>query len=306
MEDKSLHLRYNSSGEDENSSKRKKGETTTSDNMAGACDGPEDIPDEPMSALECSRVTVSRSSTPSNRSCSNTPTNLASTPCSSRTIIPTFLSTPLSGEVRSIRSPTPVTEDISRKEQTTASANKQSRRDGYQQGITEKGFIWRIKNETGSILKYKSAENKEKSGFIIEFVKGQYPDEVEGVVREGIKTNFESFKTKKRREETGKQEEHNKKMAVYNRMRRKEKGSKSLVMQYMSYEQTDSEDEGSFIVRPLPWRSDDVDKLVKKLGQKHDGQLTKRSRRQHHKRKVGAVSSRIKPEVVPGHEWVFK
>ncbi|CAC5377155.1 unnamed protein product [Mytilus coruscus] len=96
----------------------------------------------------------------------------------------------------------------------------QSRRDGYQQGITEKDFIWKIKNETGSILKYNSAENKEKSGFIIEFVKGQYPEEVEGVIREGIKTNFESIKAKKRREETGKQEEHNKKMAVYSRMRR--------------------------------------------------------------------------------------
>ncbi|CAC5385480.1 unnamed protein product [Mytilus coruscus] len=92
--------------------------------MAGACGGPEDIPDESMSALECSRVTVSRSSTPSIRSYSNTPTNLESTPCSKRTIIPTFHRTPLSGEVRSSRSPTPVTEGISRKEQTTASANK--------------------------------------------------------------------------------------------------------------------------------------------------------------------------------------
>ncbi|XP_052085209.1 uncharacterized protein LOC127722366 [Mytilus californianus] len=281
IEDESLHLRYYSSGEDENSSKRQRVETTTSDNMTGACGGPEDMPDESMSSvndsvLECSRVSVSRSSTPSVRMNSRTSTNLASTPCSSRTIIPTFLRTPLSGEVRSSRSPTPVT-DISRKDQTTGSENKidtltneviqmkrqlvkvqenqsnvekkvdiliqllhsktnepkkgsqkinvpaqiaQSIRDGYQQGITEKDFIWKTKNEAGSILKYNSAENKEMSGFIIEFVKGQYPDEVEGVVREGIKTNFESFKAKKRREETGKQEEHNKKMAVYSRMRR--------------------------------------------------------------------------------------
>ncbi|XP_063411351.1 uncharacterized protein LOC134694277 [Mytilus trossulus] len=95
---------------------------------------------------------------------------------------------------------------------------------------------------------------------LIEFVKGQYPDEVEGVVREGIKTNFESFKAKKRREETGKQEEHNKKMAVYSRLKRKlnnrkkalkeissmPKEQKETVMQsmetqYMSSEQTDSE-----------------------------------------------------------------
>lgn len=37
---------------------------------------------------------------------------------------------------------------------------------------------------------------------------------------EGIKTNFESFKARKRREETGKQEEHNKKMAIRSRMAR--------------------------------------------------------------------------------------
>ncbi|XP_071145711.1 uncharacterized protein [Mytilus edulis] len=163
------------------------------------------------------------------------------------------------------------------------------------------------------------------SDFIIEFVKGQYPDEVEGVVREGIKTNFESFKAKKRREETGKQEEHNKKMAVYSRLKRKlnnrkkalkEKSSmpkeqketvmSSMEIQYMSSEQTDSEDKGSFIVRPLPWRSDDFDKLIKKLDQKHENKLSKRSRRQNNIRKVGAVSSRKKPEVVPGHEWVFR
>ncbi|OPL20589.1 hypothetical protein AM593_07367, partial [Mytilus galloprovincialis] len=152
---------------------------------------------------------------------------------------------------------------------------QQSIRCGFQQGMTEKEFIWKTKNEAGNILKYNSAENKEEmSDFIIEFVKGQYPDEVEGVVREGIKTNFESFKAKKRREETGKQEEHNKKMAVYSRLKRKlnnrkkalkEKSSmpekqketviQSMEIQYMSSEQTDSEDEGSFIVRPLPWRN---------------------------------------------------
>ncbi|CAC5395404.1 unnamed protein product [Mytilus coruscus] len=129
MEDESLHLRYYSSGEDENSSKRQRVETTTSDDMTGACGGPEDIPDESISSvndsvLECSRVTVSRSSTPSIGINSRTPTSLASTPCSSRTIIPTFQRTPLSGEVRSSRSPTHVTEVISRKEQTTGSANK--------------------------------------------------------------------------------------------------------------------------------------------------------------------------------------
>ncbi|XP_063431321.1 uncharacterized protein LOC134713993 [Mytilus trossulus] len=201
----------------------------------------------------------------------------------------------------------------------------QSIRCGFQQGMAEKEFIWKTKNEAGNILKYNSAENKEMSDFIIEFVKGQYPDEVEGVVREGIKTNFESFKAKKRREETGKQEEHNKKMAVYSRLKRKlnnrkkalkEKSSmpkeqketviQSMEIQYMSSEQTDSEDEGSFIVRPLPWRSDDFDKLVKKLDQKHENKLSKRSRRQNNVRKVGAVSSRKKPEVVPGHEWVFR
>lgn len=86
----------------------------------------------------------------------------------------------------------------------------------------------------------------------------------------------------------------------------KETVMSSMEIQYMSSEQTDSEDEGSFIVRPLPWRSDDFDKLVKKLDQKHENKLSKRSRRQNNIRKVGAVSSRKKPEVVPGHEWVFR
>ncbi|CAG2192449.1 unnamed protein product [Mytilus edulis] len=130
IEDESLHLRYYSSGEDENSNKRQRVETSTSDTMTGACRGPEDnIPDESMSSvndsvLECSSVSVSRSSTPSVQMNSRTPTNLASTPCSSRSIIPTFLITPLSGDVHSSRSPTPVTDDISRKDQTTGSANK--------------------------------------------------------------------------------------------------------------------------------------------------------------------------------------
>lgn len=66
-------------------------------------------------------------------------------------------------------------------------------------------------------------------------------------------------------------------------------------MDFMSSEEEEDED-GSFEVRPLPWRSEFFDSVMKELDAKTRSLQPKKSKRQTVLRKVGDHSKRPPPE----------
>ena len=57
----------------------------------------------------------------------------------------------------------------------------------------------------------------------------------------------------------------------------------------------DEEEDGTFSVRPLPWRTQIFDTIIKELDAKTKNTATKKSLLQTRKRKVGELSRRPKP-----------
>ena len=78
--------------------------------------------------------------------------------------------------------------------------------------------------------------------------------------------------------------------------------SECLLPEVMSSE--DSEDDGSFTVRPLPWRSEKASNFLLGLDHKRDKRRSRKSRIMTFQRKTGEFSERPQPGSVPA--WVVK
>ncbi len=79
----------------------------------------------------------------------------------------------------------------------------------------------------------------------------------------------------------------------------------ALLIDYMSSEDSDSEDESIFITRPLTWLSDEYREIMQRLDRKYTRSLNAQGKRLKSKRKEGAASQRPCPKKPKGHEWVF-
>ncbi len=73
-----------------------------------------------------------------------------------------------------------------------------------------------------------------------------------------------------------------------------------LVPEVMSSE--DSEDDGSFTVRPLPWRTEKATSFLLSLDHKRDKRRSRRSKIMTFERAIGSISERPQPRSVPA--WV--
>ncbi|XP_071153244.1 uncharacterized protein [Mytilus edulis] len=188
------------------------------------------------------------------------------------------------------------------------------------------GLAWKAKTDTGATLKPFSEENKPMSDSIKVFVQGIYPTTENGIINAGIETYFRSFKNKARMVAAGQMDDHKKKMLKYSRKQRKmnyrlkaiklktswtkeeaKAIEEALLIQYMSSEEDDTDDEASFIVRPLTWRSDEYTNCLRALDAKHKTTLSQQGKRVFNRRKTGAPSIRPRPENVSNsNDWVIK
>lgn len=79
---------------------------------------------------------------------------------------------------------------------------------------------------------------------------------------------------------------------------------KALVPELISSE--DSDNDGSFTVRPLPWRSDTANELHYSLDKKHVKRLSVKSRRMTSDRQRGLASDRAMPDPKTLPTWCLK
>ncbi|XP_063397998.1 uncharacterized protein LOC134682966 [Mytilus trossulus] len=200
---------------------------------------------------------------------------------------------------------------------------KQAVRDAYRHSTTENNLIWTCKTAAGSILKYSAEVNKEMSEAICLYVKGQFSTTEEGVIKTGIETYFNTIKQRRQMEEDGKKASHNRKMVLYGRKNRKlqnrvkalqakklpvpeeEKLMKAIKIDFMSSEDSDSEDETRLITRPLPWLSKDFKSYMDKLDSKYQRQLNAQGKKLRSKRVVDRPSERPCPNKSQDLSWVF-
>ncbi len=84
----------------------------------------------------------------------------------------------------------------------------------------------------------------------------------------------------------------------------KSKWKECLVPEVMSSE--DSEDDGSFTVRPLPWRSEKANSFLSSLDCKHGKKQSKKSKIMTLCRENRSPSDRSKPIDGSIPAWVFK
>lgn len=68
----------------------------------------------------------------------------------------------------------------------------------------------------------------------------------------------------------------------------------------------DSDEEGSFTVRPLPWRSEKASEFFFTLDEKHERKRSIRSKMMTFQRNYGLPSDRQKPPVGTVPEWCLK
>ena len=73
----------------------------------------------------------------------------------------------------------------------------------------------------------------------------------------------------------------------------------------MSSEESDSEDDSIFTTRPLPWLSSQFNDTMAKLDNKYNRMLNAQGKRLKSKRVIGRKSTRPRPAVPQGLEWVF-
>ena len=68
----------------------------------------------------------------------------------------------------------------------------------------------------------------------------------------------------------------------------------------------DSEDDGSFLVRPLPWRSEKVTNFFCGLAKKQDKKKSRKSKIMTFERKTGPFSQRSKPLAGSTPAWAVQ
>lgn len=216
--------------------------------------------------------------------------------------------------------------DMSKKSKTAIHVPahiKQSVRDGYRHNMNENNMSWMTKTAAGSNLKFTSDENKGMTDAIRLYVKGQFPSVEEGVIRSGIETYYCTIKQKRNMEEAGKKQSHNKKMVRYGRKARKlqnrikalrakkmavkdeEKMMEALKQEFMSSEESDSEDDTLLVTRPIPWLSEEYKKAMEKLDKKYQRDLNAQGKKLRSKRVVGRPSERPCPNKTTQLAWVF-
>lgn len=101
--------------------------------------------------------------------------------------------------------------------------------------------------------------------------------------------------------------------AIFNKLsyneKDKEKWKKVFHENFMSSEESDSNDEEAIVVRPLPWRSNRVTTFLHSLDDKGREEKSPQARRQMKTRRMGNSSSRIQPTSdasgEPPASWMF-
>lgn len=78
----------------------------------------------------------------------------------------------------------------------------------------------------------------------------------------------------------------------------------ALVPDLMSSE--DSDDDGSFTVRPLPWRSSKISEIINALDEKYNKRRSRKSKVMTFVRKEGSVSDRPQPISGTVPNWCIK
>ncbi|KAJ8316257.1 hypothetical protein KUTeg_006271 [Tegillarca granosa] len=198
-------------------------------------------------------------------------------------------------------------------------------RDGHSSG-RDSGLEWTVSKEN-VVMRPNSEENKAMTKYIFNFVKGLYSETEESVIEVATERYFKSLKEKNNRESRGKTDAFNKKMVLYQRRKRKltnrrgainkktswtpevkDKVSKALTIDYISSEyEEESDGESVYIVRPLTWRSDEMNNIIKELDKKIESFKSKCAKRQTSKRVIGeVVSNRQCPDVEEEFSWTIK
>lgn len=217
---------------------------------------------------------------------------------------------------------------ISKSKQVNVPAEiKSAVHDGYKCGSEAKNLNGTIKDRSGNSLKHNSNENSQMTEHILSFVKGMYPSAQNGVIMVSIERYFESLKQKEHKNLTGKTEHHKEKMMRYSRKKRKmtsriaalnekrsfseekkKKVREALRVDMMSSEEENiSGDEACFLVKDIPWRSEEFSSIVKELDQKTTKMQTPKSRRLYVKRIKGTlVTTRPKPNLAANVQWAVK
>lgn len=101
--------------------------------------------------------------------------------------------------------------------------------------------------------------------------------------------------------------------AIFNKLsyneRDKDKWKKVFHANFMSSEESDSNDEEVIVVRQLPWRSNRVTTFLHSLDDKGREEKSPQARRQMKTRRMGTSSSRIEPTSdatgEPPASWMF-
>ncbi|OWF42438.1 uncharacterized protein LOC110461067 [Mizuhopecten yessoensis] len=188
--------------------------------------------------------------------------------------------------------------------------------DGYKCGMEERNLKWIQKDNDGKCLKYNSTPNKETTDQVVAFTKGMYPATENGVINVAVERYFESVRQRELKAAAGKAEAHRQKMMLYGRRKRKmtwrktalkakrsydedkkKKVQAAMVIDLMSSEEENDSEDDSFVIKKLPWRSEELNRIVQELDDKWVSLQTPKSRKQMAKRRRmdSVVSSRAPP-----------
>lgn len=85
----------------------------------------------------------------------------------------------------------------------------------------------------------------------------------------------------------------------------KPKFLEAIVPELMSSEDSE-DDDGSFVVRPLPWRSSKISEILFALDEKHDRKRSRKSRMMKFQRLEGLPSERPQPIAGTVPNWCIK
>ncbi|KAJ8308829.1 hypothetical protein KUTeg_013703 [Tegillarca granosa] len=138
---------------------------------------------------------------------------------------------------------------------------------------------------------------------------------------------FQSIKEKEQRQKKGKTEQFNKKMMYYQRRKRKltnridavkkktswsqelkDKITSGLTMDFISSEsEHESDGESVYVIKPIPWRSEELNGYIKELDKKIQQTKSKSAKRQSAKRIISDITSqRRRPNVEVTLNWALK
>ncbi|XP_056003490.1 uncharacterized protein LOC125662973 [Ostrea edulis] len=201
--------------------------------------------------------------------------------------------------------------------------------DAYKHALEDGSSEWQTK-VADKRTKPSSDINKNTTEAVKVFVKGIYPDVQEGIIQIAIDTYFDSMAQKHHKERMGKVDQHKNKMVHYSRRKRKLQWRTSMISKKAGWEEAkkakiyavmdmtlmsseeevfsdDDQEKLFFKIKPLPWRSDEMNEVIKQLNQKYERYPSSRSKRQMVKRVQGDIrSTRAKPtHFKEEQEWVF-